>query len=89
MAHYLSDVTHLRLELRWSEEDGAQRGIAHTHDFTGQIRCVEVIPREAPHVEIWTGDTDGTLTVRRGLDGRPVRAVPPLGYNIFIYCLQF
>lgn len=95
MAHFLSEVTHLRLELREDDVPSVNpHHIVHTHDFTSLIRCVEVVPTLARggafgEIELWTGDTDGTLTVRQGIDGRPSRTIPPQVTNVFIYCLQY
>lgn len=91
MAHFLSEVTHLRLELRTEPLESHDRdGIVHTHDFTSLMRSFAVVPRKqgsVDEIEIWSGDIDGSLTVRHGIDGRPLRTYPPCEANVFIFAI--
>ena len=91
MAHFLSDVTHLRLELRGDDPVCGQddRSVVHTHDFSSPIRCFDVVPRNDEYMDgvvVWSGDTNGALTIRKGIDGQPIRQVPP-PRNVYIYSL--
>lgn len=92
MAHFLSEVTHQRLEQReGTDETLFSAGVTVTHDFECQARCVEVVPTQSgdgalADVVIWTGNIDGSVVIRRGLDGEPVATIAGKK-NIFVYSL--
>eukprot|EP00755_Sulcionema_specki_P013325 Sspe_Gene.53724::Locus_29670_Transcript_1_1_Confidence_1.000_Length_2092::g.53724::m.53724/K10646/TRAF7, RFWD1; E3 ubiquitin-protein ligase TRAF7 len=76
MAH-LSDVTHQKLDQRRPVGDEGLdpihlRGIRKIGGFDAYIRCMEVVTIPGSiygNVMVWTGDQDGTLSIRRGVTG--------------------
>jgi WD40 repeat protein len=98
MAHFLSDVTHCRLELRTEQERSSVvpiSGITHTHDYSGQIRCFAVVPSAqrdssgTSSLVTWSGELDGRIVVREGVDGKPARVVSEQQGKTFIFALLF
>ena len=46
------------------------------HEFSGSIRCLELTQGGAT---IWTGDNDGTISIRNGMTGEVVHHIPASG----------
>eukprot|EP01061_Rhynchopus_euleeides_P012837 TRINITY_DN225_c0_g2_i1.p1 TRINITY_DN225_c0_g2~~TRINITY_DN225_c0_g2_i1.p1 ORF type:complete len:921 (+),score=450.68 TRINITY_DN225_c0_g2_i1:80-2842(+) len=46
------------------------------HEFSGSIRCLELTQGGAT---IWTGDNDGTISIRNGMTGEIVHHIPSSG----------
>ena len=97
MAHFLSDVTHCRLELRGEDPTSQEipiAGITHTHDYSGQIRCFDVIPTcraggDTASLITWSGELDGQLVAREGVDGKPTRVISDQVGKAFIFALLY
>ena len=104
MAHFLSDVTHERMQQRANYNEAANPdrlrtyipGLTHTHDFAATMRCTAVLERTiedeklGPNAVIksWSGDLDGTISIRHGLDGKVVKKIPQEHLNVFVFALQ-
>ena len=88
MTHYLSEVTHLRLEQREPIAESDASVVQHTHDFTGQMRCACVAEKGKGIIEVWSGSIDGGLDVRRGLNGYPFKnLIPKPVANVHVHAL--
>ena len=102
MAHFLSEVTHERLMHRVEEHPDGGRphvyipGLIHTHDFYSVCRCICVLERTAEDernggsltsVKVWSGDIDGSISIRHGLDGKPVHVIPQPHPNVYCFAI--
>mmetsp|Transcript_36701 Transcript_36701/g.113126 ORF Transcript_36701/g.113126 Transcript_36701/m.113126 type:complete len:975 (-) Transcript_36701:34-2958(-) len=138
MAHFLSEATHQRLELRdapdeLGEEDQYATGVVKTHVFDSAVRAFTVVDNchsddaeglsryhaaestpfaaamqrtlrqgaldvtvgvestadSMPRLQIWTGDTNGTVTGRIGVTGAPQHVLmQPREKGVFAYALH-
>jgi hypothetical protein len=87
MAFYLSDVTHGRLKDREdADPELIDKGIVLTHEFVGKMRCIEAGIGQPPDMQVWSGDIDGEITVRRGLAGKPIATIPKRP-ECFVYAM--
>eukprot|EP00758_Cryptobia_borreli_P007441 Tbor_TRINITY_DN5297_c0_g1::TRINITY_DN5297_c0_g1_i4::g.16397::m.16397 len=104
MAHFLSNVTHERFFRRGAEHEHQEvphayiQGLVHTHDFYSVIRCMCILERTiederrvgniCDRIRSWTGDIDGSISIRYGLDGTPTHNIPQSHPNVFVFALK-
>eukprot|EP00759_Apiculatamorpha_spiralis_P001981 PhF_6_TR1067/c0_g1_i1/m.2241 len=92
MAHYLSEVTHAKLDQRREQiVPTYTKGLRCVHDFTAFMRCAEVVPRHTisghkADFVVWSGEQDGTIAIRSGIQGDEIFQIEKKE-KVFVYCL--
>eukprot|EP00759_Apiculatamorpha_spiralis_P001263 PhF_6_TR10439/c0_g1_i1/m.16506/K03362/FBXW1_11, BTRC, beta-TRCP; F-box and WD-40 domain protein 1/11 len=94
MAHYLSDVTHFKLDHR--REMGVVtygKGLRVLGEFPSYLRAASTVCRgngiptmSSKEEEVWCGDQDGVLSVRKGAFGNMSYVIEGK-HKVYVYCI--